>query len=96
MKKWKTKIINLTKNYYKHPYLGIISKQTQKKLRKLGKELCKGIDITLCFSVCKIGSFLPLKVKIFLPSNPLLSINTFVLAEELATSVKQQGIGWLG
>ena len=51
------------KNYYKLPYLGIISKQTKKKLRKLGKELCKGIDITLCFSVCKIGSFLPLKSK---------------------------------
>ena len=45
------------KNYYKLPYLGIISKLTQKKLRKLGKELYKGIDITLCFSVCKIGSF---------------------------------------
>ena len=45
------------KNYYKLPYLGIISKYTQKKLMELGKELCKGIDITLWFSVCKMGSF---------------------------------------
>ena len=51
------------KNFYKLPYLGTLSKQTQNKIQKLCKELCKTTKITLIFSVCKIKSCLPTKSK---------------------------------
>ena len=61
------------------PYFGLITKQTKKKLRNLCKELCKEIDLALCFSVCKIGSF-TIKNRTLPTLKSFLSTNTFVLA----------------
>ena len=48
---------NKNTHYYKLPYHGKISKITKNKINTLCKELCKDINITLSFSVNKIGSF---------------------------------------
>ena len=63
-----------------HKYMSIVYKHLRsnfktnsKKLLILCKELCEEIDITVCFSGYKIESFSPLKVKLILPSNPVLS-----------------------
>ena len=48
-------------NYYKLPYLGDVSKYTQKRIRELCNLFCKSMDITLSFNTCKITSFLSTK-----------------------------------
>ena len=50
-------------NYFKLPYIGEISNNTQKKIRDLCKRYCKEMDITLIFNTCKIGSFFSSKSK---------------------------------
>ena len=58
-----TNITNKLNNYYKLPYIGEISKITQKKIKNLCKTFCKELDITISFNTCKIGSFLSSKSK---------------------------------
>ena len=48
-------------DYYKLPYLGDVSKYTQKRIRELCKSFCKTLEITRSFNTCKLGSFLSTK-----------------------------------
>ena len=59
-------------NFFKLPYIGITSKETQNRIDFLCKKLCKGTKIKLIFTVCKIKSFLPTKSKA--PSNLLSGV----------------------
>ena len=54
-------------HYYKLPYIGKLSKETQRKIKDLCQKYCKEINIKLSFSLFKIGSLFSVKRKI--PSN---------------------------
>ena len=49
------------KQYFKLPFIGEQSISTKRKIKKLCKDLCKKIDITISFTTCKINSFMSTK-----------------------------------
>ena len=73
--------------YYKLPYLGKISKDTQIKLRELCEIFCKKTDITLSYMTCKIGSFLSSK------SKPLPNLKSFVVYYYCCSSCEASYVG---
>ena len=74
-------------NYYKLPYIGVKSKETQTKIRELCKKLCKKTDIIISFTVCKIGSFLSTK------SKPLPTLQSFVVYKYCCPSCGASYVG---
>ena len=52
---------NVVKNYFKLPYIGKYSKEIKNKIAKLCLKYCKEINIEICFSLLKTGSFFIVK-----------------------------------
>ena len=81
------------KNYYfKLPYIGWFSSQTQRRLCKLSSFYCNNINLVLAISSLQIGSYLNVKNLILMDSGRVLFTNFHVHAVMLIISRRQTDI----